>query len=135
MAGERVVVEFQDLLDGFDFVNEGDPGENQAFVDLQTGRVYWHSEALDEREALPGDPADRARFLPIPDRDALGLGAPLAQRFSQANGIAAPAAGDDRGWQRQLQEAGLINRWYEFETAAQRDALVAWCAGAGVGLE
>jgi hypothetical protein len=35
-------VSFKDLLDAYQLASMETPGENEAFVCLQSGKVYWH---------------------------------------------------------------------------------------------
>lgn len=51
-------VKFADLQLAFDFVSSSGLGENQACLDTQSGRLYWHSEVADnvEEDELPDDP-------------------------------------------------------------------------------
>ena len=45
-----VAVKFDDLSLGFDFVGSAPPSENNAYISLDTGQIYWVSEfnPLDE---------------------------------------------------------------------------------------
>jgi hypothetical protein len=48
-------VSFLDLQLAFEFVNSGGMGENEAYLDRQSGKIYWHSEFCDNDEELPDD--------------------------------------------------------------------------------
>ena len=37
-------VNFSVLQLAFEFVSSGDMGENEAYLDRQSGKIYWHSE-------------------------------------------------------------------------------------------
>ncbi len=52
-----MVANFQDILEAFEFVSFGSMYEYQAFLDKETGKVYYHSEIGDddEEEELPED--------------------------------------------------------------------------------
>ncbi len=49
-----MVAKFQDILEAFEFVNFGSMYEHQAFLDKETGKVYYHSDFDDDEEELPG---------------------------------------------------------------------------------
>ena len=57
-------VSFSDLQLAFDFVSSAAPGETQAVLDRQSGRIYYHSELLGdmEEEASPDDIDDERDF-------------------------------------------------------------------------
>ena len=48
-------VSFSDLQRAFEFVSSGGMGENKAYLDRQSGKIYWHSEFGDNDEELPDD--------------------------------------------------------------------------------
>ena len=41
-----MAVSFSDLQLAFEFVSSGGMGENEAYLDRQSGKIYWHSEVL-----------------------------------------------------------------------------------------
>src|SRR5262244_2408870 len=75
-------VSFSDLLLGFEFVNSGGMGENEAYLDRQSGKIYWHSEFGDNDEELPDD-IDDTKYILIPDKRELDLGKPLVLDFAR----------------------------------------------------
>src|SRR6516162_9335553 len=74
-------VSFADLQLAFEFVSSGGMGENEAYLDRQSGKIYWHSEFGDKDEELPGD-IDDEKYISIPDKRELDLGKPLVLDFS-----------------------------------------------------
>src|SRR5215470_6570574 len=52
-------VNFSDLLLAFEFVSSGGMGENEAYLDRQSGKIYWHSEFGHNDEELPDDIDDK----------------------------------------------------------------------------
>lgn len=77
-----MAVSYLDLSDAFAFVNSGGFGENQAFLDTQSGKIYWHSEHGGLEEELPED-IDDAKYIAIPNGKELDLGKPLALEFAR----------------------------------------------------
>ena len=72
---------FRDLQLAFEFVSSG-RGENEAYLDRQSGKTYWHSEFGDNDEELPED-IDDERYISIPDKRELDLGKPLVLDFAR----------------------------------------------------
>ena len=46
-------VSFFDLQLAFEFVRSGGMGENEAYLDRESGKIYWRSEFGDSDEELP----------------------------------------------------------------------------------
>ncbi|WP_287222102.1 hypothetical protein [Mesorhizobium sp.] len=69
-----MTVNFSEVLDAFEFVNSGGAGENQAYQCMETGKIYCHSEWVDDVEELPDDLEDSERYIAIPDKRELDLG-------------------------------------------------------------
>ena len=136
-------VKFGDLQLAFDFVNSGGLGENQAILDTQTGRLYWHSEIGDnfEEDELPED-LDGERCIEIPHKNELNLGRALVFDFVQRF---LPDDYDDvrdifrrRGaygqFKAMLVRRGALDRWHDFSAKAEEAALRAWCADNAIEL-
>ena len=73
-------VSFADLELAFDFVSAGHEGENQAYIDRQSGKIYSASDVTDAEEELPPDIEDE-KYVEIPHRNELDLGKPLVLDF------------------------------------------------------
>ena len=67
-------VSFKDLQEAFEFVSAGGGDEHEAFLCRRTGKIYCHSELVDDLDALPDDIGDGDKFLQIPDKHDLDLG-------------------------------------------------------------
>src|SRR5882762_1679992 len=77
-----MAVSFSDLRLAFEFVSSGGTGENEAYLDRQSGKIYWHSEFGDNDEELPDD-IDDEKYISIPDKRELDLGKPLVLDFAR----------------------------------------------------
>jgi hypothetical protein len=117
--------------------------ENEAYLSKETGKVYWHSECAEDLEKLPGDTEDGEKYLSIPHKNDRALGKPMALRFS-AEFLAADLGTVREIFSRRgayarfkdlLESRGVLKRWYKYEAAAQRVALVEWCAANGVDVD
>ena len=72
---------FDELSLAFEFVSSTPPGENNAYVCLDTGRIYWTSEQGLGDEDVPDDLDISDRYVLIPHKTELDLGRSLALRF------------------------------------------------------
>ena len=131
-----MAVSFNELLEAFDFVNFGGMGEHQAFLCRQTGKVYWHTEFLDDEfDELPEDIDDDEKYIQVPDKRELGLGKRLALDFAlqflpeRADKVRAifSKRGAYARFKDLLEEKGVLDQWYEFERKAEEQALRDWC--------
>jgi hypothetical protein len=77
-----MAVSFSDLQLAFEFVSSGGMGENEAYLDRRSGKIYWHSEVGDNDEELPDD-IDEEKYISIPDKRELDLGKPLVLDFAR----------------------------------------------------
>ena len=77
-----VTVKYDDLSTAFDFVSFAGPMEHRAYISLDTGAIYWISEANPiEEDELPADLETSDRYLAVPHKNDLDLGTNLALRF------------------------------------------------------
>ena len=137
----HVAVSFSDLQLAFEFVSSGGMGENEAYLDRRSGKIYWHSEFGDNDEELPDD-IDNEKYIAIPDRRELDLGKPLVLEFAREF---LPDDYDElrhifnrRGAYRRYKDLlvrrGALERWYDFSNKAEEAALREWCAENGIEL-
>lgn len=78
----QTAIHYSELREAFDFVSFGQPMENEAYLCLETGKCYWHSEYGDDEEPLPEDIDDAGKYIAIPHKTELDLGKALALRFA-----------------------------------------------------
>ena len=132
-------VSFSDLQLAFEFVSSGGMGENEAYLDRQSGKIYWHSEFGDNDEELPND-IDDEKYISIPDETELDLGKRLVLDFAREF---LPVDYDEvrhifsrRGAYRRYKDLlvrrGALERWYDFSNKAEEAVLREWCAENGI---
>ena len=129
------VAKFDALLEAFEFVSFGQPGEHEAYFCANTGKIHWHNEYGDDEEPLPEDIEDSQKYIPIPHRNDLGLGKPLVLKFVEEflpdalNNVQEifRRAGAYARFKDLLEHHGMLQRWYDYEANAQREALQQWC--------
>ena len=114
-------ISFLDVQLAFEFVSSGGIGENEAYLDRQSGKIYWHSECGDNDEELPDDIEDE-KYIATPGKMELDLGKPLVLDFAREF---LPDDYDEvchifsrRGAYRRYKDLmvrrGALERWYDF---------------------
>jgi hypothetical protein len=137
-------ISFTDLELAFEFVSSGGLGENQAFLDKQSGKIYWHSEALgnDALEELPED-IDDEKYIEIPHKNELDLGKPLVMDFvseflpddyDKVRRIFSKRGAYGR-FKDLLVYKGLLDSWHDFSNRAEAAALRAWCEENAIAID
>jgi hypothetical protein len=134
-------VSFADLQLAFEFVSSGGMGENVAWLQRLSGKIYCHSAHGDKEDELPGQ-IDDENYIAIPDKRELDLGKPMVFDFVRQF---LPGDHDEirrmfsrRGAYGQykdlLARRGVLERWYDFSDKAEEAALREWCADNGIEL-
>ncbi len=117
-------------------------GEGGAYYDPARDAVYLKGADIDEEQAKIPKDVDWSACISIPGEKQLDLGRALIERFVAE---VRPADADlvrgffaRRGAYRRFrtwtEELGLDDRWHAYRSRAERDTLVAWCAGHGIPL-
>ena len=140
-------INLQDLLDAFAWVSSGEAVgfDCVAYVNKATGAILYSGEEIDEEidEKLPDDIGDEEKYLALPDKRDFGLGSFLALRFVAEN---IPDSyervqqyfrkkGAYSRFKDELDRAGQLEEWYEYEQRATREALEEWSKEHGFLIE
>ena len=134
-----MAVSFSDLQLAFEFVSSGGMGENEAYLDRRSGKIYWHSEFSENHEELPDD-IDDEKYISIPDKRELDLGTPqvldfarefLSDSYDEVRHIFS-RRGAYRRYKELLVRRGALERWYDFSNKSEETALREWCAENGI---
>lgn len=133
-----MVIQFADVLEAYETGSIGSPGEQQVFLDKETGKNYFHFENGDNFEELPEDIEDD-KYIEIPHKFDLDLGKYLALDFasqflpSEADYIQGMfrRRGAYSQFKNYLEHKDLLDDWYKFETEKTEIALRKWCAMTG----
>ena len=129
-----MVVNYQEILEAFEFVGFGSVYEHQAFLCKKTGKVYWQSEYSDELEELPDD-IDSENYIEIPHKNELDLGKKLVIDFAyeclpneveNVEGMFNKKGAYSK-FKNFLESKGMLEQWYDYESKAQERALREWC--------
>jgi hypothetical protein len=135
-------VSFDDLSSAFAFVGSSPPGENNAYISLDTGEIFCTSEFSPLDEEIPEDLDTSDRYVLVPHKTDLGLGKALALRFA-ANELRHcydriagffREKGAYARFKDLLDSEGMLDPWYRYEAVATERALRDWCADHGVQL-
>ena len=136
-----VRVRYDDLLFAYEFASSS-PEAGVAYISVETGEVYCKTDGVEEEE-LPPDLDDPDRYLALPDKSDLDLGARLAYRFvlgelphryDQVREIFRHRGAYHR-FKQLLASEGALEKWFAFEANAIETALREWCAENGIGIE
>lgn len=129
-----MAINFKEIEEAFFFVSSVPEFEHEAFLDSETGKIYYHSEMLGDLEELPED-IDDEKYIAIPHKKELGLGKRLVLDFAdmhlpeEVEKIEAifRRKGAYSRFKILLEEKGTLQKWYDFETRAEQEALRLWC--------
>lgn len=131
-----VTVAYSELSDAYEFGAAGGGEESSAYLSLDTGKFYYVSDFIDPEEQLPDDLETSDRYLLLPGKSELGLGKRLALRFVEEQTPALLSKAEEifrhKGayvrYKDLLESQGALERWYQFEAEATRNALLQWCS-------
>ena len=128
-------IQYVDVEIAFEFVSFAQPFEHEAYINLQTGEIYYYSRFGDNEKELPTDIDDVTKYISLPHKNDLGLGRDLALDFAYKY-LPEEAQKIENIFRRKgayfmfkciLEENGILQDWYNFERKAQEDALREWC--------
>jgi hypothetical protein len=136
-----MVVKFQVILEAFEFVSFAQMDEHQAFLEKETGKIFYHSDFDDDGEELPED-IDDEKYIVIPHKNDLGLGKKLVLDFAHqylSDEVAMIHAMFNRKgaysrYKDFLEQRGMLEQWYEYESKKQEKALREWCDSSSIEL-
>lgn len=139
---KTVSVDAEELRTTFEFVSFGAPLEHNAYICVDTGKIYCHSlsAGLEEEEDPPKDLEISDHYIALPHKNDLGLGRRLALAFvaqelsaeSDAVAVFFRRRGAYGRFKALLHARGMLEQWYEFENRAMEEALLAWCEENGI---
>jgi hypothetical protein len=129
-------VSYDELEMAFAFVSSAPALENAAYICLDTGAIHCTSEFNPIGEEVPDDLETSDRYVPLPHKNDLDLGRPLALRFvvrelpEQAERVVGffRHKGAYARFKDLLESERLLEKWYNFETESTEKALRDWCA-------
>ncbi len=131
---KQTPIAFDELESALEWSSSDELLENQAFIERSTGKVYFQSRSGEFEVEQPEDLDDGTLFIAMPNKKELDLGRSLVFEFVEfeAPGIAEKVhlvfrkKGAYRNFKYILEDAGLLAKWYAFEEAATKTALLRW---------
>ena len=133
------MVKFSDLEDAFLFVSSSPYGMHSAYLNKDTGQIFYHSEMSDYDEVGDED-IEGDEWLSIPHQNDLDLGQELVfefvetyldDKYEQVRQMFRGPGAYGR-FKDLLGTMNLLETWYEFENQRTREALKEWCEENGV---
>src|SRR5437762_1665252 len=108
--------------------------EHHAYISIDTGTIYWISEADPLEEEIPEDLETSDRYIAIPHKNDLDLGSDLALRFAaeELPGLYNRVEeffrhrGAYARFKELLASKGCLDKWYAFEAKCTERALRSW---------
>lgn len=130
-----VSIDFDKLLEAFEFANFDASPDSNAYVDRETGHIYWVAAEMEEFEEVPDDIDTSDRYLMLPDKRDLELGRNLVFAFTEE---ALPdeyekvvnyfrKQGAYARFKDLLDRHDALTQWHEFEAKQTEMALREWC--------
>ncbi|MGZ8983470.1 MAG: UPF0158 family protein [Methylotenera sp.] len=137
-----ITVDYTELRNAFEFVSSGSPSEQNAYICLDTGAIYWVSSIMELEEEVPDDLETSDRYIAVPHKNDLKLGQSMALSFidqelpDDYNTVASffRKRGAYRRFKELLQAQGVLEKWYAFEANASDTALLDWCRESNIQL-
>lgn len=131
--GSSMQVDLSDIELAIEFVSSAYSFDNAAYLNLETGEIYYSGDAVDEE--LPDDIEKIGKYISIPSKRDLELGKPLVLSFVSKE---MPDEIDNvysmfrsRGaycrFKSLLQNLECVEKWYSYENAAVKNAITEWC--------
>lgn len=127
-------VNLDKLLEAFEFASFSGGIDSSAYVDRETGNIYWVAEEMEEFEEVPDDIETSDRYLMLPNKRDLELGRNLAFSFAQEclpneyeNVVDCfRKKGAYSRFKDLLDRHDALTQWHEFETKKTEIALREW---------
>ncbi len=138
-----VSIDFDKLLEAFEFANFDASPDSNAYVDLETGHVYWVAAEMEEFEEVPDDIETSDRYLMLPDKRDLELGRNLAFAFAEETlpdeyGNVVDCFRKKGAYARfkdLLDRHDALTQWHDYEAKQTEIALREWCRQNDIQLE
>ena len=139
----RHSVRLDDLEMAFEFVSAGEPMEYEAYLSLETGALYYHSEYGEIEDPLPDDINDHEKYIAIPQKRYFGLGKRLALSYAEQflpqdlSNVRAifKRSGAFAKFKELLESHDQIDHWRLFESEALTHAIRQWCQDHEITIE
>ena len=134
-----MAMNLSDIEDAFLYVSAGPLYQYSAFLDRDSGKIFYNSEP-DDSDELPEDAYDSDKYAIIPHKNELELGENLVFEFISEHlpgemermHTIFRKKGAYARFKELLDAKGLLEEWYTFEDMRQKEALREWCRENGI---
>lgn len=134
-------VKLTELELAFQFASSSADFGSEAFLNLENGEFIYVGDAVDDEP--PVDLYDSKKYLCVPIKRDLDLGKNLAIQFVEEimpNDIdnvysIFRSKGAYSKFKRLLSEQQVLDKWFEYEELAHKEALLNWCEENGIGCD
>jgi len=133
-------VRFSELLDAFYFVSVDIPYEHGAYIDPETGKIFYVSPDINAEGETPDDFETSDRYIAVPHKNDFNLGRDLVfsfvddelpEHFETVAGFFR-RKGAYRRFKDFLDRRDLLDKWHAFESRATENELRAWAKAQGI---
>jgi len=128
-------IKYSDIELAYEFVSAEKPFMHTAILSKSEGKIYYHSEMGDNFEEMPENIYGNDDYIEVPHKNDLDLGKRLVWRFvekeipglkDKIRGFFSRKGAYSR-YKAFLEQIGLLETWYEFESSETQKALREWC--------
>ncbi len=131
--GIGMYVDLSDIELAMEFVSSDYSFDNEAYVNSETGEIYYSGDTVDEE--LPDDIYENDKYLLIPTKRDLDLGKRVVLDFAadempdEFNNVYSMfrSRGAYSRFKSLLHNLECTEKWYAYENKAIRDAVIEWC--------
>ena len=126
-------VDLSDIELAIEFVSSDYSFDNEAYINSETGEIYYSGDAVDEE--LPDDIYENDKYILIPTKQDLDLGKRVALDFAaeeipdEFNNVHSMFSrrGAYSRFKSLLHSLECTDKWYAYENKAMRDSVTKWC--------
>lgn len=134
----ETMIKYDDLEMALEFASSGEEFGNFAYIDGESGQVYYVSDVVDA--VYPDDIDENEKYKLLPHKRELGLGKPLAIKFTEEylpNEVGRiynifSSRGAYSAFKVVLNRHNLLEKWYEYEKEATQKTLLQWSNEVGI---
>ncbi len=135
------MMKLRDIEDAFLFVGGASYGEHSAMINKKTGKVYYQSE-MGDLDEIPEEIDEPDSWVEVPHQNDLGLGRELVFKFVAQRlpsdyehvQMIFRKRGAYSSYKDLLDRRGLLQEWYDFENAREKEAIREWCLENGIDI-
>ena len=128
------MLSYEEILNAYEWVSSDPTQENSAFVNRETGAVYFETDEFSEGDELPDDIDDGTKYIAVPHKHDLKLGEALVFSFVEEHlpddferiSTYFRRPGAYSKFKKLLEDKRLLDAWHEYERIKTFEALLQW---------